>query len=79
MNQNNLNTLSYAIENIGFQGMDLESMSMAVANYHETEPAIVHAMLGVFANALASHASRLEELAEILQSVYHSEGNHDPV
>lgn len=86
MNQNNLNTLSYVSENIGFQSMDLDKMGMAVANYRETEPTVVQAMLGVFANALASHASRLEELAEILNSVYDSEekgqiseGINDPV
>lgn len=78
MNQNNLNTLSYVSENIGFQSMELDKMGMAVANYKETEPTVVQAMLGVFANALASHASHLEELAEILDSIYHSEEKGQP-
>lgn len=86
MNQNNLDLLSYVIDNVGFESMDLDKMGVAVANYRETEPTVVQAMLGVFANALASHASHLEELAEILNSVYDSEekgqiseGINDPV
>lgn len=35
--QNQLNTLSYALEQVGFQSMDLEQTGMAIANYNETE------------------------------------------
>ncbi len=58
MNQKNLDLLSHVIDNVGFQSMDLEKMAMAVANYKEAEPDIMQAMLGVFANAICSHADK---------------------
>ncbi len=68
--QNQLNTLSYALEQVGFQSMDLEQTGMAIANYNETEHSIVHAMMTVFANAISANAKRLEELAEILEQLH---------
>lgn len=68
--QNQLNTLSYALEQVGFQSMDLEQTGMAIANYNETEPSIVQAMMTVFANAISANAQRLEELAEILEQLH---------
>lgn len=73
MTQNDLNTLSHAIERIGFQSMDLEQTSIALANYKETEPAIVQAMLTVFSNAIYAQSEQLAELSELLESVYHSQ------
>ena len=68
--QNQLNTLSYALEQVGFQSIDLEQTGMAIANNNETEPSIVQAMMTVFANALSANAKRLEELAEILEQLH---------
>lgn len=73
MNQNDLNTLSHVIESIGFQSGELDNMAMAIANYRETEPAIVQAMFTVFANALHAQAKHLLDLGDIVASVYHSQ------
>lgn len=70
--ENQLNTLSYVLEQIGFQSMALDDTCLALINYKESEPSIVHAMLQVFGGAIGSQAKHLEELADLIEGVYNT-------
>lgn len=72
-----LNTLSYALEQVGYQSMALDDTCLALINYRESEPSIVKAMLQVFGGAIGSQARELEQLANIIEGVYNTVTGYD--
>ena len=72
LNQAQLDTLSYALEQVGYQSTALQDTCLAMINYRETEPCIVKAMLQVFGGAIGAQAKELEELANIIENVCHA-------
>lgn len=75
--QSQLNTLSYALEQVGYQSMALDDTCLALINYRENEPCIVKAMLQVFGGAIGSQARELEQLANIIEGVHNQITGYD--
>ena len=77
INQDQLNILSYALEQVGTQSQFLEEAAHALINFRETEPSIVRANVGVFARSLSLQAELLEDLAELIEGVHNDVIGYD--
>lgn len=67
-----LDVLNWCIDNTGFLSMDLENVSVALANLSISSDPVAQATVRTIATAISSYAQDAESLAETIESAYRS-------